>query len=175
MGTPEDERIVRGVGVCDRIAGDLGWLELVDESRPASGVVVQSDDFDGAGFDDLVLADELFDESDDELFDESDDELFDESDDELFDESDDELFDESDDEPFDESDDVDPAGVVVEVVPRLSFLKKPLPLNVTPTGWNTFLTARVSPESGWTTSVSVSSLNDCWISMVSPVSTNLYT
>jgi hypothetical protein len=167
MGTPEDERIVRGVGVCDRIAGDLGWLELVDESRPASGVVVQSDDFDGAGFDDLVLADELFDESDDELFDESDDELFDESDDELFDES--------DDEPFDESDDVDPAGVVVEVVPRLSFLKKPLPLNVTPTGWNTFLTARVSPESGWTTSVSVSSLNDCWISMVSPVSTNLYT
>jgi|FLOH01.1.fsa_nt_gi hypothetical protein len=159
MGTPEDERIVRGVGVCDRIAGDLGWLELVDESRPASGVVVQSDDFDGAGFDDLVLADELFDESDDELFDESDDELFDES----------------DDEPFDESDDVDPAGVVVEVVPRLSFLKKPLPLNVTPTGWNTFLTARVSPESGWTTSVSVSSLNDCWISMVSPVSTNLYT
>jgi hypothetical protein len=167
MGTPEDERIVRGVGVCDRIAGDLGWLELVDESRPASGVVVQSDDFDGAGFDDLVLADELFEESDDELFDESDDELFDESDDELFDES--------DDEPFDESDDVDPAGVVVEVVPRLSFLKKPLPLNVTPTGWNTFLTARVSPESGWTTSVSVSSLNDCWISMVSPVSTNLYT
>jgi hypothetical protein len=151
MGTPEDERIVRGVGVCDRIAGDLGWLELVDESRPASGVVVQSDDFDGAGFDDLVLADELFEESDDELFDESDD------------------------EPFDESDDVDPAGVVVEVVPRLSFLKKPLPLNVTPTGWNTFLTARVSPESGWTTSVSVSSLNDCWISMVSPVSTNLYT
>ena len=142
---------MRGVGVCDRIAGDLGWLELVDESRPASGVVVQSDDFDGAGFDDLVLADELFDESDDELFDESDD------------------------EPFDESDDVDPAGVVVEVVPRLSFLKKPLPLNVTPTGWNTFLTARVSPESGWTTSVSVSSLNDCWISMVSPVSTNLYT
>ena len=150
---------MRGVGVCDRIAGDLGWLELVDESRPASGVVVQSDDFDGAGFDDLVLADELFEESDDELFDESDDELFDES----------------DDEPFDESDDVDPAGVVVEVVPRLSFLKKPLPLNVTPTGWNTFLTARVSPESGWTTSVSVSSLNDCWISMVSPVSTNLYT
>ena len=150
---------MRGVGVCDRIAGDLGWLELVDESRPASGVVVQSDDFDGAGFDDLVLADELFEESDDELFEESDDELFDES----------------DDEPFDESDDVDPAGVVVEVVPRLSFLKKPLPLNVTPTGWNTFLTARVSPESGWTTSVSVSSLNDCWISMVSPVSTNLYT
>jgi hypothetical protein len=115
------------------------------------------------GFDDLVLvdADELFDESDDELLDESDDELLDESDDELLDESDDELLDESDDEPFDESEDVDPAGVVVEVLPRLSFLKNPLPLNVTPTGWNTFLTASTSPESGWATSVSVSSLNDC--------------
>jgi hypothetical protein len=29
---------------------------------------------------------------------------------------------------------VEPAGVVVEVLPRLSFLKNPLPLNVTPTG-----------------------------------------
>ncbi|MEJ6720475.1 hypothetical protein [Ilumatobacter sp.] len=111
------------------------------------GVVDQSDDFDGVGFDDLVLvgADELFDESDDEPLDESDDEL---------------LF-ESDDELVDESEDVDPAGVVVEVLPRLSFLKNPLPLNVTPTGWNTFLTASMSPESGWATSVSVSSLNDC--------------
>jgi hypothetical protein len=124
-------------------------------------VVDQLDDFDGVGFDDLVVvdADELFEESDDELFEESDDELF-ESDDELF-ESDDELLFESDDEPFDESEDVDPAGVVVEVLPRLSFLKNPLPLNVTPTGWNTFLTASMSPESGWATSVSVSSLNDC--------------
>jgi hypothetical protein len=118
-------------------------------------VVDQSDDFDGVGFDDLVLVDA------DELLDESDDELFDESDDELLDESDDELLFESDDEPFDESEDVDPAGVVVEVLPRLSFLKNPLPLNVTPTGWNTFLTASMSPESGWATSVSVSSLNDC--------------
>ena len=103
------------------------------------GVVDQSDDFDGVGFDDLVLvgADELFDESDDELLFESDDDL------------------------VDESEDVDPAGVVVEVLPRLSFLKNPLPLNVTPTGWNTFLTASMSPESGWATSVSVSSLNDC--------------
>ena len=111
------------------------------------GVVDQSDDFDGVGFDDLVLvgADELLDESDDEPLDESDDEL---------------LF-ESDDELVDESEDVDPAGVVVEVLPRLSFLKNPLPLNVTPTGWNTFLTASMSPESGWATSVSVSSLNDC--------------
>jgi hypothetical protein len=134
----------------------------------ASAAVAQSEDFDEAGFDDLVLvADELFEESDDELFEESDDELFEESDDELLEESDDEL--------LDESDDVEPAGVVVEVLPRLSFLKKPLPLNVTPTGWNTFLTSSMSPESGWAISVSVSSLKDCWISMVSPVSTNLYT
>jgi hypothetical protein len=68
---------------------------------------------------------------------------------------------------------VEPAGVVVEVLPRLSFLKKPLPLKVTPTGWNTFLTAKTSPESGCSCSVRVSSLNDCWTSMVSPVSTNL--
>jgi hypothetical protein len=68
---------------------------------------------------------------------------------------------------------VEPAGVVVEVLPRLSFLKKPLPLKVTPTGWNTFLTAKTSPESGCSCSVRVSSWNDCWTSMVSPVSTNL--
>lgn len=59
------------------------------------------------------------------------------------------------------------------VDPRLSVLKKPLPLNVTPTGWKTFFTAIVSPEAGCTYSVSVSSVNDCSISTVSPVSTNL--
>jgi len=48
-------------------------------------------------------------------------------------------------------------------------------LKVTPTGWKTFLTAMVSPESGCTASVSVSSENDCWTSIVSPVSMNLYT
>jgi hypothetical protein len=48
-------------------------------------------------------------------------------------------------------------------------------LKVTPTGRNTFLTAIVSPRSGWTASVSASSSNDCWISTVSPVSMNLYT
>ncbi|MFT4864957.1 MAG: hypothetical protein ACI8RE_001142 [Ilumatobacter sp.] len=105
----------------------------------------------------VVDADELFDESDDELLEESDDELLEESDDEPFEESDDEPLDESDDELLGESDDEEPAGVVVEVWPRLSFLKKPLPLKVTPTGWKTFLTARVSPESGWGYSVSVSS------------------
>jgi len=33
-------------------------------------------------------------------------------------------------------------------LPRLSVLKKPDPLKVTPTGVNTFLTGRTSPESG---------------------------
>jgi hypothetical protein len=70
---------------------------------------------------------------------------------------------------------VEPAGVVVEVLPRLSFLKNPLPLKVTPTGWKTFLTAITSPLSGWTNSVNESSWKDCWTSMVSSVSVNLYT
>ena len=88
---------------------------------------------------------------------------------------------ESDDEP-DESDDdvvelslVEPDGVVDDDLPRLSFLKNPLPLNVTPTGWNTFLTGIGMPESGCSISVRVLSVNDCWTSMVSPLSTNLYT
>jgi hypothetical protein len=47
-------------------------------------------------------------------------------------------------------------GVVLEVfLPRLSVLKKPEPLNVTPTGVKTFLTGRSSPESGWAISVRV--------------------
>lgn len=107
----------------------------------------------------------VVDEDDDPLPEESDDE------DELFvdDEpaSDDELLDESEEEL--ES----PAGVVVLDFPRLSFLKKPDPLNVTPTGWKTFFTAMVSPVSGWVYSVSVSSVNAWWTSIVSPVSTNL--
>lgn len=57
--------------------------------------------------------------------------------------------------------------------PRLSVLKNPDPLKVTPTGWKTFLTGNRSPVSGWTCSVRVSSVNACWTSMVSPVSTNL--
>jgi hypothetical protein len=72
--------------------------------------------------------------------------------------------------PDDESD----AGPVDDPAdPRLSVLKKPLPLNVTPTGWKTFLTAIFLPVSGCLILVSVSSVNACWISMVSPVSTNL--
>jgi len=74
-------------------------------------------------------------------------------------------------EPVDESE-VEPGGVVADD-PRLSVLKNPDPLNVTPTGWNTFLTGRRSPDSGCVYSVSESSVNACWTSMVSPVSTNL--
>lgn len=64
---------------------------------------------------------------------------------------------------------------VADVLPRLSVLKKPDPLNVTPTGVNTFFTGSTSPDSGWAYSVRVSSWNACWTSMVSPLSTNLYT
>ena len=79
-----------------------------------------------------------------------------------------------DDEP--ESDDPDEESVPDDPddeEPRLSVLKNPLPLKVTPTGWKTFLTAMTSPESGWVSWVSESSVKDCWTSIVSPVSTNL--
>jgi hypothetical protein len=65
------------------------------------------------------------------------------------------------------------AGDDADFLPRLSVLKKPDPLNVTPTGVKTFLTGIISPESGWATSVRFSSWNPCWTSIVSPVSTNL--
>ena len=89
-----------------------------------------------------------------------------------------------DDEPPSEPDDEAPLpsavvedvdGVVTDDLPRLSVLKKPEPLNVTPTGVKTFLTGRTSPLSGWAISVRFSSWKPCWTSMVSPVSTNLYT
>ena len=67
---------------------------------------------------------------------------------------------------------VEPGGVLA-CEPRLSVLKNPEPLKVTPTGWNTFFTGSTSPDSGWVYSVSESSLNACWTSMVSSVSTNL--
>ncbi len=76
-------------------------------------------------------------------------------------------------EPLESSDVEPPLDVPLLLEPRLSVLKNPLPLNVTPTGWNTFLTGRISPEEGWAASVRVSSENDCWTSIVSPVSTNL--
>jgi hypothetical protein len=78
---------------------------------------------------------------------------------------------------FDESVEL-PDGLLADVedfLPRLSVLKKPDPLNVTPTGVNTFFTGSTSPDSGWAYSVRVSSWNACWTSMVSPLSTNLYT
>ena len=71
------------------------------------------------------------------------------------------------------SEEESPPDDVLDDEPRLSVLKKPEPLNVTPTGWNTFFTARTSPESAWVYSVRVSSVNACCTSMVSPVSTNL--
>ncbi len=78
------------------------------------------------------------------------------------------------DEPeFFESLVVDDAGVDADFLPRLSVLKKPDPLNVTPTGVKTFLTGRTSPVSGWAISVRLSSWKPCWTSMVSPESTNL--
>jgi hypothetical protein len=79
----------------------------------------------------------------------------------------------SDDEP--ESFVLDAAADVADFLPRLSVLKNPDPLNVTPTGVKTFFTGRTSPLSGWAISVRFSSWNPCWTSMVSPVSTNLYT
>lgn len=70
---------------------------------------------------------------------------------------------------------VDAGAVDACFLPRLSVLKKPDPLKVTPTGVKTFLTGSSSPESGWAISVRLSSWKPCWTSMVSPVSTNLYT
>lgn len=79
----------------------------------------------------------------------------------------------SDDEDEPESFVVDAAGDVADFLPRLSVLKNPDPLNVTPTGVKTFFTGRTSPLSGWAISVRFSSWKPCWTSMVSPVSTNL--
>ncbi len=96
--------------------------------------------------------------------------------------ADEELLSEVDDDEL-LSDDDEPESfdsfVVVDVVddddflPRLSVLKNPEPLNVTPTGVKTFFTGRISPLSGWAISVRLSSWKPCWTSMVSPVSTNL--
>ncbi|HUV17441.1 MAG TPA: hypothetical protein VMW33_03075 [Ilumatobacteraceae bacterium] len=79
----------------------------------------------------------------------------------------------SDDEDEPESFVLDAAVDVADFLPRLSVLKNPDPLNVTPTGVKTFFTGRTSPLSGWAISVRFSSWKPCWTSMVSPVSTNL--
>ena len=95
--------------------------------------------------------------------------------------------DDDEDEPDDEesepeldSDDEEPESFVLAVglaagvfLPRLSVLKNPDPLNVTPTGVKTFFTGRTLPLAGWAISVRFSSWKPCWTSMVSPVSTNL--
>jgi len=83
--------------------------------------------------------------------------------------SDDEL------EPFESFESFEVVDGVVDddFLPRLSVLKKPEPLNVTPTGVKTFFTGSTSPLSGWAISVRLSSWKPCWTSMVSPVSTNL--
>lgn len=107
-------------------------------------------------------------EDDPELSDFVDDELL--SDDEELPSDDDELL-SDDDEP--ESFVLDAAVDVADFLPRLSVLKNPDPLNVTPTGVKTFFTGRTSPLSGWAISVRFSSWKPCWTSMVSPVSTNL--
>lgn len=91
-------------------------------------------------------------------------------DDELASDADDPL---SDDEDEPESFVPDAAVGVADFLPRLSVLKNPDPLNVTPTGVKTFFTGRTSPLSGWAISVRFSSWKPCWTSMVSPVSTNL--
>jgi hypothetical protein len=84
---------------------------------------------------------------------------------------DDELASDDEDEP--ESLVLEAAGDAADFLPRLSVLKNPDPLNVTPTGVKTFFTGRTSPLSGWAISVRFSSWKPCWTSMVSPVSTNL--
>jgi len=48
-------------------------------------------------------------------------------------------------------------------------------LKVTPTGVNTLRTGIIWPVVGCVASVRVASLKACWTSIVSPVSTNLYT
>jgi hypothetical protein len=67
---------------------------------------------------------------------------------------DDELASDDDDEPASGDDDEpdsfvpDAAVDVADFFPRLSVLKNPEPLNVTPTGVKTFFTGRTSPLSG---------------------------
>ena len=67
-----------------------------------------------------------------------------------------------DDEPLDLAVSLDEllSAVLVDLA-RLSVLKKPDPLKLTPTGWNTFFTGITTPDSGCANSDSVSSLNDC--------------
>ena len=133
---------------------------------------LELDDFD---VDDDAEDDELDDSDEDfEVLESEPDELESEPDELLS--PDDELSDDVLDDPpspdFSESLDDLPLSLAVDFC-RLSVLKNPEPLKLTPTGWKTFLTAITSPDSGCANSNSVSSVNDCWTSTVSPVSTNL--
>ena len=95
------------------------------------------------------VGDEVLEPLDDELLDDEPLELSDFVDDEeLLSEDDDEpLSDDDEPESFDSLVEVD-AGDVDDFLPRLSVLKNPEPLNVTPTGVKTFFTGRISPLSG---------------------------
>lgn len=122
---------------------DFGFDAAADDEPDAFFVLVDS-------FEDDSFEDESFDDDAPESF--ADDSL----------------------EPPDESDEPDDESVELDDdFSRLSVLKKPDPLKVTPTGWKTFLTAIWRPVSGCLILVSVSSVKACWTSMVSPVLTNL--
>jgi hypothetical protein len=119
---------------------------------------LELDDFDFDVDDDFD--DDELDDSDEDF--EDFDELESEPDELLSPE--DELSDDVLDDPpspdFPESLDDLPLSVAVDFC-RLSVLKNPEPLKLTPTGWKTFFTAITSPDSGCVNSDSVSSLNDC--------------
>ncbi len=151
----------RGVGL-------RGQFDEFDE--PDDGLLGLEVDFEsGFDFDSDFDFEPLSPDEPDELPDD-DSELF-EEDPESLEELDEP---ESLEEPDEPESDPAPGGVLA-LEPRLSVLKNPAPLKVTPTGWNTFLTGRTSPDSGWVYSARVSSAYACWTSMVSPDSTNLYT
>ncbi len=72
-----------------------------------------------------------------------------------------ELSDEPDEPLSEDSLPPDDAVEGADFLPRLSVLKKPEPLNVTPTGVKTFLIGMTSPLSGWAISVRLSSWKPC--------------
>ncbi len=125
-------------------------------STRSMGPARRGDAFQLLGFDDEPL-----DEDPDEPFEESVELLDDEVDPDVSDEVlVDELPDVDAESELDEPE--SPSLLVVDVeaavfLPRLSVLKKPDPLKLTPTGVKTFFTARTSPLSGWAIAVRGSS------------------
>lgn len=124
---------------------------------------MELDDFDGdddADDDELDDSEEDFEEFDDFDAPESEPDEPLSPDDEL---SDDELSEEDLDDESSPDLPESPADLPLPVAfdfCRLSVLKNPEPLKLTPTGWKTFFTAITSPDSGCVNSDSVSSLND---------------